>query len=107
MVRLADDSRGPLTPHEPQHALLDEAGPDELREPLARAEWQRVMDIVRNTGHLQAVDRATFLAYCLKYAPLLQVEAEAAKHPFIVKGVNSGRSSSSAIRNVTWNAIGR
>ena len=91
-LRLAHHSAVRVNQHEPQHAPLDEAVPEQLKDPLAREEWTRIMNIVRHTGHIQAVDKAVdkavMLAYCRKGAQLQRVEDEAAKHPTIVKGAN-------------------
>lgn len=51
----------------------------------AGAEWQRVMGQLTASGQVTNVDRGVLEGYCLKYAQWRALEAEAARHPFVVK----------------------
>jgi P27 family predicted phage terminase small subunit len=77
-----------LNPAEPQHAELDPTMPAELTDPLAQAEWQRVVTTLIDRGQVTTVDRAVLSGYCLKYAQWQALEKEAATHPFIVRSPN-------------------
>lgn len=71
---------------EPQHAALAPTCPDCLRDPGARAEWDRVAPGLIASGQVTTVDRALLIGYCQKWAQWQALEAAAAEHPFIVKG---------------------
>lgn len=76
--------RRPLNLNEPKHTTIDPAVPEELTSEVARTEWTRVVETL-GQGHVTTVDRATLMGYCQKYGQWLALEAEAAKHPFIIK----------------------
>lgn len=74
-----------LNTAEPIHDPLPEACPDDLTDPVARSEWDRVAPILISRGQVTVVDRGTLMGYCLKYAQWKALEHEAANHPFIVR----------------------
>lgn len=74
---------------EPQHAPFDASDvPPELTAAgaAAVAEWQRIAPGLAVRGHVTTVDRGVLVAYCVKYAQWVDIEAEARRHPLIVKG---------------------
>lgn len=75
--------------NEPEHPPIDPTCPAELTDSNAIDEWNRVIFTLAH-GHLTTVDRPTMIAYCLKYGQWLRLEAEAAQHPAIMKGINGG-----------------
>lgn len=75
----------PINEQEPEHPPLDVACPDDLVDPVARAEWERVAAQLVQTGQVTMVDRGTLMGYCLKYGQWKALEDEARKHPFIVR----------------------
>jgi P27 family predicted phage terminase small subunit len=77
--------RRPLNDDEPIHDAIDVTCPDDLVDPVARAEWDRVAVILRDCGQVTVVDRATLIGYCLKYAQWKALEREARLHPFLVR----------------------
>lgn len=77
--------RRPLNENEPVHRAMDIDCPDELADPMAREEWQRIAKDLNDAGQVTTVDRSTLIGYCVKYAQWRNLEAEARKHPFIVK----------------------
>ena len=74
-----------LNAAEPIHPILAPDCPDALRDPIARAEWDRIAPMLIAQGQVMTVDRATLIGYCHKYGQWQALEIEAAKHPFIVK----------------------
>lgn len=80
-------SRRPLNLDEPKHPPIDvEDVPAELADPIAIGEWQRLIPSLTKTGHLQTVDRAALIAYCVKYGQWQTLEQQAAKDGLIVDG---------------------
>lgn len=77
-----------LNADEPHHAQLDPILPAELTDPLAQAEWHRIVTTLVDRGQVTTVDRTVLAGYCLKYAQWLALEKEAATHPFIVRSPN-------------------
>lgn len=75
----------PLNPAEPKHAPLPTDVPPELTDPIARGEWTRIAAILISHGQVTTVDRAVLAGYCMKYAQWVALEAEAARHPFLVR----------------------
>ena len=73
---------------EPQPAPLSLECPAMLRDPEARAEWDRVAPGLVASGQVTTVDRALLVGYCQKWAQWQALEAAAADHAFIVKGPN-------------------
>lgn len=73
-----------INKNEPQHDRLDAECPSELTGG-AKDEWTRVIGKLTATGQVTMMDRATLLGYCLKYGQWKTLEAEAAKHPAIVR----------------------
>jgi P27 family predicted phage terminase small subunit len=86
-VALATNNPGrrPLNHHQPTHNALDPECPDDLLDPIARAEWTRLAGALSDRGHCMATDRNALVGYCLKYAQWRALEEEARKHPFVVK----------------------
>jgi len=82
--------RRPLNAREPTApaiAVKDAPPAEVLRDPLAVAEYRRVLRQLQR-GHVTTVDRATLGAYALKYAQWTRLEAEAARQGFIVTTPN-------------------
>jgi P27 family predicted phage terminase small subunit len=77
--------RYPLNLNEPRNSALDPDCPEELIDPVARAEWARIAKTLSASGHCTSADRNTLIGYCLKYAQWRALEEEARKHPFVVK----------------------
>jgi P27 family predicted phage terminase small subunit len=75
----------PLNDSEPTHPALETACPDDLVDPVARTEWDRLAPQLISSGQVTMVDRGTLMGYCLKYAQWKALEAEAKNHPFIVR----------------------
>jgi hypothetical protein len=57
--------RRPLNEHEPEHPSIDTACPDELRDRVARQEWDRIVPALAH-GHVTTVDRAILIGYSVK-----------------------------------------
>lgn len=70
---------------EPDYPALTHDCPDDIADPAARAEWDRVAPQLVLSGQVTVVDRATLIGYCLKFAQWKALEAEARNHPFIVR----------------------
>ncbi len=70
-----------LNENEPKHVPLEEACPDELTNPVARAEWQRIAPHLIRVGQVTAVDRSTLMGYCQKYGAWLVQELKAQQDP--------------------------
>jgi P27 family predicted phage terminase small subunit len=77
--------RRPLNDREPQHAALMSLDAPENLTGDARVEWDRVVEALTSAGQVTEVDRGTLIAYCLKFGQWQELEAEAKKHPFIVR----------------------
>jgi P27 family predicted phage terminase small subunit len=86
--RAGNPSRRPINEREPHYQTIDPATPDELTDPIARAEWDRLVPTLQ---HITTADRSTVLAYCLKYAQWVNLEAAAASGEFLVKGAHGGK----------------
>ena len=56
---------------EPQSGPLSPDCPDELTNPLARKEWDRVAPALIASGAVTVADRSTLIAYCQKWAEWL------------------------------------
>ena len=86
VVKLAQGNPGhrPLNIDEPVHAPMDVTCPDDLVDPVARAEWDRVAPTLSARGHVTLVDRAVLVGYCVKYGQWRALESEARAHAFIV-----------------------
>lgn len=69
---------------EPEHGPLAIECPPELTGEAQR-EWDRLTQKLVTRGQVTDVDRGTLLAYCSKYGQWSELEAEAKKHPFVVK----------------------
>lgn len=70
---------------EPKPGPLATACPDELLDPVARAEWDRVAPGMIVSGQVTVLDRAALIGYCVKYAQWQALELEARGHPFLVR----------------------
>lgn len=84
-VLRGNPGRRQINASEPIHEPLSTACPDDLADPVARAEWDRIAPLLVIRGQVTTVDRGTLMGYCLKYAQWQALEAEARKHPFIVR----------------------
>jgi P27 family predicted phage terminase small subunit len=73
-----------MNANEPQYLPTSIDCPSDLPDD-ARKDWDRVAAQLIATGHVTTVDRAVLAGYCLKYAQWQALEAEAARHPFVVK----------------------
>jgi P27 family predicted phage terminase small subunit len=78
--------RRPINDREPQYERIDPTTPEELTDPTARAEWQRLAPSLSARGHATTVDRSTLIAYCLKYAQWIKLETAAASGEFLIAG---------------------
>jgi len=89
-VKLLNNNPGhrPLNGDEPQHDLIDPACPEDLTDPAARAEWERLIGTLTSRGHVTTVDRSVLLAYCEKYGQWRALEAAARGAPLIVTSPN-------------------
>lgn len=90
MLRVLRGNPGkrPFNAAEPVHAPLAVECPEDLRNPVARLEWDRVAPGLIATGQVTSVDRATLMGYCLKFAQWQALEVEATSHPFLVRSPN-------------------
>jgi P27 family predicted phage terminase small subunit len=75
----------PLNLNEPTHGVLDPTCPEELIDPVARAEWDRLAVALSSRGHCTQADRASLMGYCVKYGQWMALEAEVRKKPFVIK----------------------
>ena len=89
--------RRPLNTFEPSHPSIDPECPAELVDPLARAEWSRLIGTLSH-GHVQQTDRAVLVGYCLKYAQWQALEREAIQHPWIVRSANGNPMPNPALK---------
>jgi P27 family predicted phage terminase small subunit len=80
--------RRPINEREPQYQRIDPATPEELTDPTARAEWDRLVPTLQ---HVTTADRALVIAYCQKYAQWIHLETEAASGAFLVRGAHGGK----------------
>lgn len=87
-VLRGNPGRRPLNAAEPVHDPLPTDCPDDLVDPVARAEWTRIAPMLITRGQVTSVDRSTLIGYCFKYAQWKALEDDARKHPFIVKSPN-------------------
>lgn len=90
-------SKKRLNEAEPEHPSIDPACPDELRDPIARAEWDRIVPALAH-GHVTTVDRATLIGYCVKWGQFLAADAEASKHPLIVRSASGSPIPNPALK---------
>jgi P27 family predicted phage terminase small subunit len=89
----------PLNMDEPVPPPLSaEPVPAELIDREARDEWTRIAPGLIACGQVTMADRTLLVAYCLKYGQWLRLEAEARKHPMIVKGARGTPLSNPAVR---------
>ena len=77
-----------LNDAEPQHPPLPPECPEDLSDSKARREWERIAPQLITQGQVTTVDRAALIGYCQKWAQWQALEAEAAKHPFVVKSAS-------------------
>lgn len=73
-----------LNLNEPQPDSLDMACPEELADPDARREWDRVIVPAIRRGQITADDRTFAVAHCELWGTWRSQIAEAAKHAHIV-----------------------
>jgi len=69
---------------EPKPERLDEACPDELKDPEARAEWERTIAPAVATGQVTAADRAMAIAHCELWAARRSQLADASRFANLV-----------------------
>ena len=67
-VLRGNPGKRPLNLAEPVHAPLSETCPEEVSDPVARAEWDRVAPLLIARGQVTVVDRGVLMGYCVKYA---------------------------------------
>jgi len=77
-----------LNEAEPQHPPLAVECPEVLTDAMGRREWDRIAPQLIGQGQVTTVDRAALIGYCQKYGQWQALEAEAAKHPFVVKSAS-------------------
>lgn len=75
---------------EPNYPKLDPTTPEELTSEIARAEWDRLAQLMIASGHVSTVDRSTLLAYCEKYGQWRVLESAADAAPMTTKSPKSG-----------------
>jgi P27 family predicted phage terminase small subunit len=95
----------PLNENEPRHPDLIDESPEELaKDPIALAEWNRVFATL-NAGHISIVDRATFLAYCLKYSQWKKLEEMLATEELVVVKRRGGPKHQNPLVPMANNAL--
>jgi P27 family predicted phage terminase small subunit len=90
-------ARRPINVHAPKYEAIDPATPDELADPIGRAEWDRVVPLLAERGHATTIDRSLLIAYCLKYAQWIQLETIVAGGLMIAGGPKGRRIPNPAI----------
>lgn len=73
-----------LNPDEPQPADLSPDCPPEITEPVAQAEWARIIVPAIARGQITADDRVFAIAHCELWATYRSQLADAARHPHVV-----------------------
>ena len=77
-----------LNPNEPQieaAAPAFDTPPDELTaDPVAVAEWQRIVPLLRVSGIISAAERSILIALCHQWSQYLQAQADIRAHGMIV-----------------------
>lgn len=63
---------------------LDEGCPEELRDPVSRAEWERVIVPAIRMGQITAADRCLAIAHCELWGQRLSQLREAQAQPAVV-----------------------
>ena len=82
-------------------------GPPDFLLPLARQEWDHVMQQLGATGLLQEVDRAALAAHCMSYARWQEAEAILARDGVIIEEpVMNSRGELKGHRMVKHPAVG-
>lgn len=86
VLKLLDGNPGrrPLNLDEPHPDNLEEACPDELLDPIARAEWDRAIVPAIRIGQITSADRPLAIAHCELWAARRSQLLEAKPHPNIV-----------------------
>lgn len=84
-VLRGNPGRRPINAAEPQHEPLSTDCPVELVDQAAQDEWRRIAPLLLVRGQVTTVDRGTLIGYCLKYGQWQALEAEARRHPFVVR----------------------
>ena len=80
-----------LNDHEPQPpALEDWAPPDALESATARAEWCRLVPMLRECRQITAADRGALVALCIEYARYIDAMAEVKARGVVVPAATSG-----------------
>jgi len=90
--RLAGNpSHRPLNPLEPDPPALDAwEPPEELETPAARAEWLRLVPMLRACRQITAADRGALVALCIEWSRYLEAMREVRTKGLILKASRSG-----------------
>jgi P27 family predicted phage terminase small subunit len=76
----------PLNPHEPDFAPVAEAPPLELAaDPLAVAEWVRLMPLLQRAHVITEGDRASLLALCQQWSRYLTANGSVSSKGMVVR----------------------
>jgi phage terminase small subunit len=75
---------------EPIPDILDAAIPDELTDPVARAEWTRGIVPAIRIGHVTAADKILAISHCTLWANWTAQIAAAAGQPFVIAAGRNG-----------------
>src|SRR5262245_60793876 len=81
--------RRPLNAREPLAPEGIPERPDYLDDE-AKAEWFRIVPVLRDMGLLSLADRTALAAYCTAYSRWVQAEANVRKYGTIVKSPDKG-----------------
>ena len=86
VVKLLRGNRNgrPLNPNEPKPPALTTDCPDELTDPIARKEWERIIPAAIARGQITTDDRVMAIAHCELWATWLSQITAALQHPHIV-----------------------
>lgn len=74
----------PLNPNEPRPKVEIPSVPEHLTE-AAKAEWNRIAEILARLGLLSTLDRAALAAYCTVYGRWVEAEEALKKSGTVVK----------------------
>lgn len=79
-VMRGNPGKRPLNPHEPQPAPADDTfdipPPEVSLDPLASAEWSRVVPILRTCGLASQAERSALIALCQQWSRYLEAQTK-------------------------------